>query len=140
QNVLEISKWIGFRGPDDPYNYSMGVEKNPWCMAYVGVKAESTPSIPFSLGAIKLVARSFAKPFGGRIGPWYKSVWSPGADQSNGGFRVDPLAPPRRDDAIGNPKDPTRAPNYSRFIGDNYGIKTRNVQFQYGKAIYELDS
>ncbi|MNJ91196.1 hypothetical protein D3C87_88430 [compost metagenome] len=141
QLVKDLAQFIGFREGVSPYNFTLGVEKNPWCMAYVGVKAESTPNIPFSLGAIKLVARSFAKPFGGRIGPWYKSKWSPGSLESNAGERVDPLAPPRMTDKslMANPRDPTRAPNYSRFVGDQYGIKTRNFHYQFGKAIYELD-
>src|SRR5262249_36785894 len=57
------------------YQYSMGFEKNPWYMAYVGVQAKTTPrEIFFPAGSgITMTARSFAKPFGGRIGPWYKS-------------------------------------------------------------------
>lgn len=141
QIVQELSNFIGFRQPGDPYNFSVGVEKNPWCMAYVGVKAETSPKIPFSLGPVKLIARAFAKPFGGRIGPWYRANWSPGSLESNSGKRVDPLLPPKMSDKalLANPKDPTRAPNYSRFVGDQYGIKTRNFHYQFGRAIYELD-
>jgi putative Flp pilus-assembly TadE/G-like protein len=124
-----------------PYNASVGVEKNPWCMAYVGVSAETKPSIPFApLGGVTLKARSFAKPFGGKIGPWYYSQWPRGSNQSSGGKRLDPLLPWREGDKTNqaDPKDPTRAANYSRFPGDQAGMKSRVVQGQFARAIFNI--
>jgi len=126
-----------------PYNSSLGYEKNPWCMAYVGVSAETKPSIPFApLGGVTLKARSFAKPFGGKIGPWYYGMWPRGSNQSSGGQRTDPLLPWRVGDKsnVADPKDPTRAANYSRFPGDKAGMKSPAVQGQFGRAIYNLSS
>ena len=115
--------------PNNPYAYSLGVEKNPWFWAYVGVKVRTTPrQLFFPLGLeVNMVARSFAKPFGGRIGPWFAQTWSQGALQSSGDNRIDPLLP-LRDLASGFSDDPrslTRLPNYSRFPGDQYGLKSR---------------
>lgn len=124
-----------------PYNSSVGYEKNPWCMAYVGVSAETKPSIPFApLGGVTLKARSFAKPFGGKIGPWYYSQWPRGSNQSTGGKRTDELLPWREGDSanVADPKDPTRAANYSRYPGDKVGMKSRVVQGQFGRTIYNL--
>jgi len=145
--ISQLAKWVGFQSdPTSSLNYSIGVEKNPWCMAYVGVSATATPNIPFSpFGSVTLKARSYAKPFGGRIGPWYAKRWDRGNTSSNTtsntpSLKTDPLLPPRWTNAsnMGTPTDPTRSPNYSRFIGDIYGLKTRNVLFQYDRAIYGL--
>lgn len=144
QDIDQLSQFVGLRPSiDDPYNYSMGVEKNPWCMAYVGVSAETKPSIPFSpFGPVTLKARAFFKPFGGRMGPWYEKQWPSSSDKSSGGGKTDKNLPPRIFDTsnIGTPTDPTRAANYSRFVGDEFGLKTRNVLFQYGRAIFKLDA
>lgn len=141
--VDQLSKFLGLLSPlNNPYNFSVGVEKNPWCVPYVGVKATTMPSIPFSfLGSVQLVAKSFAKPFGGRIGPWYNANWAPSAEMSNGGAKIDDQLPPRVRDLgdVGDPNDRKRVPNYSRFVGDKFGLKTRRVLYQFGKAIYELD-
>lgn len=147
QDIQTLSQYIGYRGNlNDNYNFSTGVEKNPWCMAYVGVAAETMPKIPFSpFGGVKLKARAFYKPFGGRIGPWYQERWSPGSDRSNGGEKVDPLLPPRVTDLSALPSvndaanKGTRASNFSRFVGDQYGLKTLRMLAHYGKAIYQLD-
>ncbi|WP_374073612.1 Tad domain-containing protein [Bdellovibrio bacteriovorus] len=147
-DIKEMSPWIKMAEPpiDHPFNFSLGVEKSPWCMAYVGVSAQSKPEIPFSpMGRITLKARAFYKPFGGRIGPWYYDKWPsrdvPGVG-SGPGNKLDPNLPPRVTDPsnIGEPKDPTRVANYSRFLGDQWGLKSRRVLFQYGRAIYSLDS
>jgi hypothetical protein len=126
-----------------PYNSSVGFEKNPWCMAYVGISAETKPNIPFApLGGVSLKARAFAKPFGGKIGPWYYEQWPRGSNQSSGGKRTDPLLPWRDGDSSKTPdyKDPTRAANYSRYVGDKVGMKSRTVQGQFGRAIYNISS
>ena len=111
---------------------SVGVEKNPWCMAYVGVKAETQPRIPFSpFGPVTLKARAFAKPFGGRIGPWFHSRWSRNSSFSSGSpnMRTDPLLPPRRIQGETPPSDPRDLvdiqrfiPNYSRYPRDRHGL------------------
>ncbi len=82
-DIKQLAPYIGTRDPvNDPYNYSMGVEKNPWCMAYMGVSVKTAPKIPFSpFGSVTLKARAFYKPFGGRIGPWYYSRWPSGSDK-----------------------------------------------------------
>ncbi|UYL10675.1 Tad domain-containing protein [Bdellovibrio sp. SKB1291214] len=143
RDIRELAQFVGMRDKiDHPYNYSLGVEKNPWCMAYVGVSASTRPNIPFSpFGTVELKARAFFKPFGGRMGPWYESQWPSGSDKSSGGGKMDANVPPRIADtnSIGEPRDPTRAANYSRFVGDMYGMKSRNVLYQFGRGIYKLD-
>lgn len=144
--VNEIIPFIGMRQPlENIYNFSLGVEKNPWCMAYVGAAATARPKIPFSpFGAVELKARAFYKPFGGRIGPWFYDKWvsreTPGKG-SGPGQRIDPNISPRIHDVgnVGDPTDPNRAPNYSRFAGDTIGLKSRRALYQYGRSIYGLD-
>lgn len=150
-DIENLAQFIGYRSNlTDTYNFSLGVEKNPWCMAYVGVSAETQPSIPFSpFGSIKLKARAFVKPFGGRIGPWYKSTWSRrdmDNQSSDGGSSVDALIPPRVTDIsslAGTMADEQnkrlRAANYSRYVGDPIGLKSAKMIGYYGKSIYELD-
>lgn len=145
--INEMSQYLGMRdNPEDFNNLSIGVEKNPWCMGYVGVYAESTPSIPFSpMGSIKLKAKSYAKPFGGRIGPWYGTRWQQTADKSDDAVKTDPLLPKRFVDpnSIGDINNPaelaTLAANYSKYVGDQYGLKSKRVIGQFGKGIFELD-
>lgn len=147
-DIQNIAKYIGYRSNlNDTFNYSLGVEKNPWCMAYVGVSATAKPKIPFSpFGAVTLQARAFYKPFGGKIGPWYKEGWTRGSNTSNTGDKVDPLVPPRVSDvaALGalnnDPKElATRATNFSRFVGDKFGLKTLKMLGYWGRAIFELN-
>lgn len=147
----QLSDFIRVAQPplEDIYNMSIGVEKNPYCMAYVGVAATASPKIPFSpFGRITLKARAFYKPFGGKIGPWYNKRWtdpSPlgnGSGDGAGSEKTDPNLPPRSiaAGAVGDPLDPTRAANYSRFVGDEYGLKSRFVLFNYAKAVYGLNN
>lgn len=113
---------------DSDYQFSMGVEKNPWVMAYMGAKASTHPrQIFFPLGdGVSMSARAFAKPFGGRIGPWYGSSWRQGAQTSEGKL-VDKLLPPRMTAGglLNSPDDPTRLPNYSRYPGDTLGMTSK---------------
>jgi Flp pilus assembly protein TadG len=113
-------------GSSSPYGSSLGFEKNPWCMAYVGVHATSKPRKPFSpFGeAVTLTARAFAQPFGGRIGPWYFSRWPRQSERSNGGERVDELTPARVDPGNSGPAG-VKFPNFSRYPGDPYGMRSR---------------
>ncbi len=113
---------------DSDYQFSIGVEKNPWYMAYMGVKVETNPRqifFPFGSG-LKMVARAFAKPFGGRIGPWYQANWNRGAPNSDGPL-VDGLMAPRvaAGGLMNSPDDPRRLPNYSRFPGDTLGMSSK---------------
>lgn len=109
------------------FHSTLGFEKNPWCMAYVGVKAKTKTHKPFApLGnPITLEARGFAQPFGGRVGPWYKSGWTRGAPTSADGARVDPLTSPRQNSDGGmDGGGQARMPNYSRYPGDKLGLKS----------------
>ena len=112
----------------NPLHSSMGFEKNPWCVAYYGVRATTRPRKPFAPfgGATALEARSYAEPFGGRIGPWYGSVWNKG-DGGSSGARTDPLTPPRLPLAAPLSDADLKAqsmPNYSRYPGDPLGLKS----------------
>lgn len=108
---------------------TIGYEKNPWIHVYYGVKATSEPKIPFlPLAKIKLHAISFAKPFGGTIGPWYYKNWPSGSPQSGTGNdlanRTDFNLPVKTVDSL--PPNPTLRgvreflPNYSTYVGDTY--------------------
>ncbi len=142
-DIDALSQYIGPRSdPDNIYNFTLGVEKNPWCMAYVGVRATAKPHIPFSpFGTVTLQARSYAKPFGGRVGPWYYNKWPRGYESvgSSKTEQTDRLLPKRvRDPSqLGEPKE--RIVNYSRFIGDTFGLMSRMVLGYGARAIYGLD-
>ena len=107
---------------------SVGFEKNPWCLTYVGLSATRNVNKPFSpFGtSVSLQARGFAKPFGGRIGPWYGKSWPQGALTSQGsradGSLVDSMLPSRGDSPSGSP-DGDMA-NYSRYPGDTLGLNS----------------
>lgn len=142
--VDSLKDQIGYASSlTDNFNFSIGVEKNPWCMAYVGASAETRPVIPFSpFGSITLKARAFFKPFGGRVGPWYKESWSSGSDFSDGAKMTDPLLPTNDVSKVATSDITvlrTSAANYSRYVGDPYGLKSAMMLGYYGKAIYELD-
>lgn len=106
----------------------MGVEKNPWCMPYMYVQAQTSPRKIFSPfgDAITLNAESVAKPFGGRIGPWYNKSWPSGSATSQGGEKVDPLLPAREVVGGGStPGDPADdLVNYSKYPGDKLGLNS----------------
>jgi hypothetical protein len=123
---------------------SLGFEKNPWCMAYVGVEAETSPDIPFSpFGTVRLKARSFAKPFGGQIGPWYSKTWNRGVENSNPTnvpqSKSDPMVPARTNNGFPPPTnsitDYTTWPNHSRYPGDYIGITSRRTMYNAARAI-----
>ncbi|MCB0386168.1 MAG: hypothetical protein KDD43_12310, partial [Bdellovibrionales bacterium] len=113
--------------PDSgPYRLTIGYEKNPWVMVYSAVEARTTTrNIFHPFGPpIELRARSYAKPFGGRMGPWYADQWPSGAQESTG-QKVDIRGQPRvgwADGLLANKDDPDRFPNYSRFPGDPLGL------------------
>ena len=108
-----------------------GYEKNPWIMSYVSVRAQvKSRQIFHPFGEpVTLTATAYAKPFGGRIGPWYGREWSPGNPQSSG-FKVDVRGQPRTEAGglMDAQTDPDRLPNYSRFPGDKLGLASRIAQ------------
>ncbi|MCB0369766.1 MAG: Tad domain-containing protein, partial [Bdellovibrionales bacterium] len=133
---------------NDRYRFVVGFEKNPWCEAYVGIKASSNPKIPFAPSDLTLTATSFAKPFGGRIGPWYYKNWSKGTPESTGGptDRIDEQLPLRVKDIATLQSDekfyanPLRIANYSKYIGDPYGLRSWRSLAYMTKALYNLNS
>ncbi len=110
---------------------SIGYEKNPWAMVYTGVRAQvQTRNLFHPFGSpITLTARAFAKPFGGRMGPWHGSLWKPGAPMSEGP-QIDVRGQPRTkaNGLLDSPDNPNRFPNYSRFPGDQLGLASRLAQ------------
>ncbi len=123
---------------NQPYS-SLGFEKNPWCLAYVGVKAKTKPRKPFAPfgSAISLEARAFASPFGGRIGPWSHSKWTPGAFNSDPGSpSIDPNTNPRTSEAS-SPDIHHTIPNYSRYPGDTLGLRSKLAHYLFYKALLQ---
>lgn len=139
--------------PAGRWSTAVGVEKNPYCMPYVGFKASSTPKLPFMPTTLlpKLQAKAFAKPFGSRIGPWYGQTWPSRALDSfsdagaNNAKAIDPRLPPRYFKTadqltIAQAKDikslPPFLPNYSRFPGDKWGLLSEGARYGYGKYFW----
>ena len=124
---------------------TIGFEKNPWCVTYVGVKASAEPSIPFSpFGSVTLTATAFAKPFGGRIGPWYKENWTPGLNHgSDSGKEIDKVGYVKVEPGqwfSPNVDQATRkkmAPNFSRYVGDTLGNNSKLTTANIEKMINE---
>lgn len=146
-----IYDFIQEYGTTDPaqllYRSSIGFEKNPWCVGYVGVSATTTPKIPFTpLGDVTMKATAFAKPFGGRIGPWFNTKWPEGANKSDPGSPLTDKVLPMRVEASSTisgvtPQDLIAAqrayPNHSRYMGDEAGTRSKLTMAQYGKALHE---
>jgi len=140
--IRDLGALSGFGDP--LMGFSVGVEKNPWVMVYNQAEAvvTSTPlflSDIFGAG-IPMRAFAYAKPFGGRIGPWFNKTWPSGATQSSGGGRTDELLPGRVDFAslgtvADTTSDPTYFPNYSRHPGDEDGLTTKASQVFAGRLI-----
>lgn len=128
------------------YRSSLGFEKNPWCVGYIGVSASMTPKIPFTpLGDVTLKAVAYAKPFGGRIGPWFNDRWNQGENKSSESAKLtDKVSPIRVDaDSSGGTvdlaqirKDQRAFPNHSRYMGDQVGIRSELTMAQFGRAIH----
>lgn len=130
----------------DNYRFILGYEKNPWCQAYVGAKATSNPKIPFAPSDLKLTATAFAKPFGGRIGPWYYKTWNKGTPESSGSVddRTDPMVPLKitdRNVLLNDPNlygSPLRIANHSKYIGDQFGLKSWRTLAHFTRALFSL--
>lgn len=136
------SHWAG--EPNDEWHSSIGFEKNPWCMVYTGVKATTTIRKPFDPtgGGIILEARGFAKPFGGRIGPWYGKTWPQGSPNSVANTRtqmVDPLLPSRDVAGGGGAAQPLGdVADYSRFPGDVNGMTSFEALSSMSQNFYSV--
>ncbi|MCB0394043.1 MAG: Tad domain-containing protein [Bdellovibrionales bacterium] len=139
EQAIQAFRTVIYETPNEDFLYQtiVGVEKNPWVMAYVGVTAETTPRKPFApFGSpVTLRAEAFAKPFGGRIGPWMYTKWDKDSFESSGGYddRVDQLLPPVLGiDAGQNPLAYDHiVPNYSRWPGDRLGLRSANAVSNY---------
>ncbi len=129
----------------------IGFEKDPWCVPYVGVKAKAKPKIPFMpLSEVEITAEAFAKPFGGRIGPWYVKDWPQSVSSSSRtAYKANAQQPSDQMDPIGgvrvsslsnltNIDDKAWAPNIARFFGDTFGFSSERVLAYFHRAL--LDS
>jgi len=131
--------------PDNLYRPIWGVEKNPWYLTYIGLKIKTKPIHPFSpLGkGVELMAKSFAQPFGGRVGPWLHKTWEQDQEESTGD-KIDPLAPERFVNTIQN-NPQVNVPNFARYPGDHIGLQSKmslsmlRGAFQLKKQIHVLD-
>lgn len=132
----------------DNYRFILGYEKNPWCQAYVGVKASSSPKIPFAPSNLTFTAKAFAKPFGGRIGPWYYKTWNKGSPDSSGSIkdRTDNMVPLKIKDVNTLKSDPElygselRVANYSKYIGDEFGLRSWRSLAHFARALMSLST
>ena len=133
-SIISSMAFIFPAPPGDDFEEIMGVEKNPWYMVYAQVESEVISGALFSpLPTVRLQAQSFAKPFGGRIGPWHGRDWQQGSPQSSG-QKVEPLWPPRK---VGtalptDPGDATLLPNIAKYPGDTIGLQSRLAQSSTG--------
>ena len=130
------------REANQPFISTIGFEKNPWYVAYVGVEAQVQSIQPFMplTGGITLTAKAYAKPFGGRIGPWLHKTWPSGESKSNTNVElVDSLLPARSYLPPSSESEMSAAiakaiPNYSRFPGDRLGLKSGMALASMGRA------
>jgi hypothetical protein len=133
-SIIRIMSQIFPAPPGDDFEEIMGVEKNPWYMVYAQVETEVVSGALFSpLPNVSLQAQAFAKPFGGRIGPWHGRDWQQGSPESSG-QKVEPLWPERK---IGSAiptgtSDPTILPNIAKYPGDTRGLQSRLAQSSTG--------
>ncbi len=113
--------------------YVIGVEKNPWYQVYYGVRAQTEPVIPFlPMSRIKLSAVSFAKPFGGSVGPRFNATWSSDQNQSSGGSLVDAASPLRNAVAVeGQTQAAQYTINFSNYVGDQKGLSDSSYISKY---------
>ncbi len=134
QPVIELQRilsntqhWHVCARDQDWCGASAGLSKIRNFMIFYAVKAEldyhSQIFLPFGRGKVKLKAQAFAKPFGGTIGP--------NKDK-------DPLLP---DSSRSRPIHPNQAdqsrttPNYSRYPGDRFGLRSSYVHWYWATHI-----
>ncbi len=126
-NVILSSRSISV---GDSRRLSVGVEKNPWLWAYIGVKAKSRPrQLFFPFGEpITFEAEAYAQPFGGRVGPWYGSLWSRGATSSSG--ELVQLSPAKllAGGMMNSETERDLLPQYSKYPGDQMGLRSPLAQ------------
>ena len=119
------------------FDHTVGIEKNPWCGVYYGVKASSTPTIPFlPISKITLHASAFAQPFGGTIGPRAYREWVPTSNWSDSTAgataqtdRNLPIQDPAASGlALSSLKDNIKILlNHSNYVGDQKGLADTKV-------------
>ena len=129
----EINAQVEPDQPDLNLDTIIGYEKNPWYMVYYGIRVQTSPIQPFSPfvgdNVLTMSARAFAKPFGGKIGPWMFDSWPQGRDVSDSSVRIDDTLPPVRDEngdfSLPDPLPVGLAsPNYARYPGDDLGLRS----------------
>ncbi len=118
-------------------DFTLGVEKNPWLVVYSATAAlfKSRPIFtPFGEKQITLRARGFAKPFGGRIGPWAYTAWPTYSQESQGGNPTESVIKVRTDIGAAGTFDPNDRnnyqaflPNFSRYPGDRLGLRSKKA-------------
>ncbi len=150
---LIINSFLGAQGlpkhEAGRWTTTVGVEKNPWCMPYIGIKVSSSPKLPFMPARFSptLHAKTFAKPFGSQVGPWYGKTW-PGrtinsTSDTNDANRIDMRLPPRLFEGASNKPSLAAAdqirflPNYSRFPGDRFGFLSQAARWAYGRFYWK---
>jgi hypothetical protein len=129
------------------YASSLGYEKNPWYVPYVGVHAETKPQIPFSpFGAVTLKATAYAKPFGGTIGPWWGKQWLSAGTRSDDGSPNDNFVqPPRMLNAdslptSANETDPRYTADFPRYVGDKVGTQSNLSMYQISRVLNSIQN
>lgn len=126
QELLGIASMGRAVKPGDSFRMSIGIEKNPWILAYVGVKAKTKPrQLFFPFGEpVEFEARAFAQPFGGRVGPWFGRSWAREADSSGGDALQ--LSPPKlkADGSSDSNEVKDLIPMYSKYPGDKMGLRS----------------
>ncbi len=127
-------------------------EKNPWYMVYSGLSVELQSGneifSPFSGSPPTLKAKAFAKPFGGRIGPWMFPTWEAGEPVSryNDNAAIDQTLQPiivmdsgESKNSMTNDVDPFAVPNYSRYPGDTLGLASQKALGVY-RPLVDIDT
>ena len=113
---------------------SAGMFKNKKLIVYYGVKAEldyrNQIFLPFKL---TLKAQAFAKPFGGRIGPLNdKDQFLESQAHDDSDFPNPPL-----DHSYILKLDKKHTPNYSRYPGDRWGLRSKLVHHYWTNTVRE---